>query len=76
MSDVILERIRRVLGNLVMTFNISTQTYIDEDDPWTVILSAAVFAIISTNKKQKFYCPYQLIFGLDMVLLIKHRVDW
>ena len=39
-SNVILERINQVLENLVWTFNI-TQTYIDWDGPWSVILAAA-----------------------------------
>ena len=32
MSNAVLERIHQVLGNLVLTFNISTQTYVDEND--------------------------------------------
>ena len=41
MSNAILERIHHVLGNLVHTFNISTQTYLDKDDLWMGILAAA-----------------------------------
>ena len=52
MSNEALERIRQVLGNLVRTFNISTQTYVDEDDPWTGILAAAAFTIHSTTNRQ------------------------
>ena len=51
MSNAILERIHLVLGNLVQTFNISTQTYIDKDEPWTGILAAAAFAILSRNNR-------------------------
>ena len=43
MSNEVLERIHRVIGNIVRTFNISTHTYIDENDPWTGILYAAEF---------------------------------
>ena len=43
MSNAVLERIHQVLGNLVRTFNISTQTYVDEDYSWTGILAAAEF---------------------------------
>ena len=46
--DEILENIRQVLGNLVLTCNI-TQTYDDKDDPWSGILAAAAFVILSTN---------------------------
>ena len=43
MSNKVLERIHQFLRNLVRTFNISTQTYVDEDDLWTRILAAAYF---------------------------------
>ena len=52
------------------------QTYFEENDPWTGILDAAEFAIISTTNRQKVNSPCQLIFVYDMILPIKHRVDW
>ena len=76
MSNAVLERIHQVLGNLVRTFNISTQTYVDEYDPWTGILAAAEFSICLTTNRQKCYSLGQWIFGHDMILLIKYRVDW
>ena len=74
MSNAILERIHQVLGNLVQTFNTRKPTF-DKNDPWTGILSAAVFAICSTTNRKNGYSPVQLIFGHDMILLIKNRVD-
>ena len=53
MSNAILERIHRVLGNLVRPFNIQ-QAYVYKDDPWMGILDAAAFAIRSTTSRQKF----------------------
>ena len=47
-SNVILERIHKVLRNLVQTCNI-TQTYVDIDDPYLVILAAELFAIHPTT---------------------------
>ena len=76
MSNAVLERINQVLGNLVRTFNISTQPYVEKNDPWMGILSAAAFGICSTTNRQKVYSPGQLIFGRDMIIPIKHRVDW
>ena len=76
MYNAILERIHHVRGNLVRTFNIFTKTYVDKDDPWTVILAAEAFAIRSTTNREKGYSSDQLIFGHDMILSIKHRVDW
>ena len=55
-SNAILERIHRVLGNLVHSVNI-TQTYVDEDDPWSGIMYAASFSIISTKNGLKGYSP-------------------
>ena len=75
MSNAVLEEIQQVLGNLVRTYNIS-QTYVDEDDPWSGILATAAFSIFSTTDRQKGYSPGQWIFGRDMMLPIKHMVDW
>ena len=49
-SDAILKQIHQVLVNLVLTCNI-TQTYDDKDDPWSGILVAAAFLILSTNNR-------------------------
>ena len=57
-------------------FIVSTQTYVDKNDQWTGILAAAVFAIHSTTNRQKGYSPGQLLFGHDMIILIKHTMDW
>ena len=75
-SNAVLERINQVLGNLVQNFNISTQTYIDKNDPWAGILATAEFSIYSTNNREKGYILVQLIFGRDNILLVKHRADW
>ena len=74
-SNVVLGRIHQVIGNLVQTLNIS-QIYVDKNDPWIGILAAAVLAIRSTTNRQKGYSPDQLIFGCDIILLIKHTVGW
>ena len=76
MSNAVLERIHQVLGNLVWTFNISTQTYVDKNDPCTGILATAEFAIHSTTNGQKCYSLGKLIFRCVIVLPIKHRVYW
>ena len=76
MSNAVLERIQQVLENLLRTFNISTQTYVNKYEPWTGILDAAAFAINSTTNRQKCYIIGQLIFGRDMITSIKNKVDW
>ena len=57
------------------TFNIK-ETFVDEDDPWSGILAAVAFTICQTTNMLKGYRPRQLLFGCDMILLIKHEVDW
>ena len=74
MYNAVLKRIHQVIGKLVQTFNIS-QTYVDENNPWTVILAAAEFSIHSTTNTLKLYSPVQLSFVRDTIIPIKHRVD-
>ena len=74
MSNAILERIHNVLGKLVWTFNIQ-QTYVEKNDPWMGILADAAFSICSTTNSKKGYSTGKLIFGYDMIIPIKHRVD-
>ena len=74
-SNKLLEWINQVILNLVQTCNIN-QNYVDEDDPWYGILAAAEFVIISTTNRLKGYIPGKLVFGRDMILLIKHKVNW
>ena len=74
-SNAILERICRVIGNLVRTYNIK-ETYVDKDDPWSGILSAALLVICSTENRLKVYSPVQLLSGRYMVLPIKNMVYW
>ena len=76
MLNAVSERIHQVLGDKVRNFNTLAQTYIDKDDPWTSILSAAAFAIRLTANRQKGYSPVKLLFGHSMILQIKHAVDW
>ena len=52
MSIAVLERINQVLVNIVRTFNVSTQTYFDKNDPLTGILAAAEFVIHSTTNRK------------------------
>ena len=67
MSNAVLASIYEVLA---------TQTYFEKSDPWTEILAAAAFAIFLTNNRKTGYSPGQLIFGRDMIIPIKYRVNW
>ena len=48
--DAILKQIHQVIGNLVLTCNI-TQTYDDKDDPWSGILAAGEFLILPRTNR-------------------------
>ena len=73
--NAILEWMHQVLRNLENTCNI-TQTFGDKDDPWSVILSTSAFEILSTTNGLKGYSPGKLVFGSDIILLIKNKMDW
>ena len=51
-------------------------TYVDKYYPWSGILSVVAFAILPTENSLKGYIPGQLLFGLDIILLIKHKYNW
>jgi len=46
-ANAILECVHQTLGNMVQAFELEDH-YLDEDDPWAGLLSAAAFAIRST----------------------------
>ena len=50
-------------------------TYIGEYDPWSGILEAVSFVFCSTSNKLKVYILGELLFGHDMILLIKYTSD-
>ena len=48
----------------------------DEEDPWTGILSAVMFALRSTYHTTLEATPMQLVFGRDAILPIFQQADW
>ena len=70
-----LKWIHQVLGNLVHNCNI-IQNYVEKYDLWLGILASAEFAIFSKINGLKVYIPGQFIFGRDMIIPIKHTMDW
>ena len=75
MSNALLERIHQVHGNIVRTGNIF-QTYGNKNYPWTRILDEAAFAFFLTTNMQKGYNLGHLVFFHDMILPMKHEVDF
>jgi transposase InsO family protein len=74
-ANSIIERVHQVLGNMIRTFELE-KNYIDEDDPWSGIFSAAAFAIRSTYHTTLKSTPGQLVFGRDMILNATHEANW
>jgi len=74
-ANAVLERVHQTLGNIIRTFELQDK-YLDEEDPWAGILSAAAFALRSTYHTTLQASPGQLVFGRDMMLNIKHIANW
>ena len=53
----IIEKIHKVLDNLVCTYNIQ-ETYVDDTDPLMGILATSAFAVISTYHMNKEKNPF------------------
>ena len=72
-ANAILERIHQTLGNIIRTSN---KTNLDDNDPWSGILTAAMFALRSTYHTTTQATPAQLVFGRDAILNTKFVADW
>ena len=65
-----------MLRNLIRSFKLQDNPYLDSDDPWLGILAAASFAMCSTYHTTLRAMPGQLIFGRDMILNTQYLADW
>ena len=72
-SNAIIEHIHQTIGNIIRTFDVSN---IVNNDPWSGILAATMFAVRATYHKTLQASPMQLVFGHDAILNIKHVADW
>ena len=72
-SNAIIERIHQTIGNIICTFDVSN---IVNNDPWSGILAATMFAVRSTYHTTLQASPMQLVFGRDDILNIKNVADW
>ena len=74
-ANAILERVHQTIGNIIRTFELQ-DNYLDEEDPWTGVLSAAAFAVCATYHTTLQKTPGQLVFGRDMIMNINHTANW
>ena len=72
-ANAILERVHQTIGNIIRTFSFED---LEEEDPWSGIISAVAFSIRATVSTTTEKSPMQLIFGRDAILNIKHTADW
>ena len=72
-SIAIIEHIHQTIGNIIRTFDVSN---IVNNDPWSGILAAIMFAIRATYHTILQTSPMQLVFCWDAILNIKHVSDW
>ena len=71
-----IEHAHQMLRNLIWSFELQDNPYVDMDDPWSGILAAAVFAMCSMYHTTLCTMPGQLIFGRDMILNMQYLADW
>jgi hypothetical protein len=74
-ANAILERIHATIGNIIRTHQV-LDTELDEDDPWSGILAAAMYATRATIHTTLKATPMQLVFGRDAILNTKFEADW
>ena len=72
-ANAILERIHKTIGNIIRTFELYD---IDEEDPFSGILAATMFAMRATYHTTTQATPSQLVFGRDAILNTKFEADW
>lgn len=75
-ANAIVERVHQTIGNMIRTFRVYYRNDLDEEDPWTGILSAIMAAVRSTYSTTTRATPSQLVFGRDAILNVKFSVDW
>ena len=72
-SNAIIERIHQTIGNMIRTFDVFN---IVNNDTWSGILAATMFAVRATYHTTLQASPMQLVFVRDAILNTKHVADW
>ncbi len=74
-ENAILEIIHQTLGNIIRTFEMQ-EVWVDEKDPWSGPLAAAMFATRATYHTTLQATPAQLVFGRDAILNTMFEANW
>ena len=72
-ANSVIERIHQTLGNIICVYDYDA---LDNDDPWSGPLSAAMFALRATYHTTLQASPAQLVFGRDAILNTRFEADW
>jgi transposase InsO family protein len=72
-ANAIIERIHQTIGNMIRTFQ---KDDLDEQDPWSGILAATMFATRATYHTTLQATPSQLVFGRDAILNVQFEANW
>ena len=76
-ANAVVERIHQVIGNMLRSLDIENCYLMPPPyDPFIGVISAIGFAIRTTWSTTNRATPGQLIFGRDMLLNIRHLVNW
>ena len=75
-ANAILERIHQTIGNMIRTHQLPTNNSLDEDDPFSGLLSAVAFATRATVHTTLGATPSQLVFGRDAITNTPFEADW
>ena len=57
-------------------FKLYDNDELDDDDPWSGILTAIMAAVRSTYSTTMQVTPMQLVFGRDAIMNIPFQADW
>ena len=72
-SNTIIKQIHQTTGNIISIFDVSN---IVNNDRWSGILAATMFAVRATDNTTLHASPMQLVFGQYAILNIKHVANW
>ena len=75
-ANAIVERVHQTIGNMIRTFEVQDIEDLDEEDPWSGILTAVAFAVRATIHTTTRATPIQLVFGRDAMLNIPFTANW
>ena len=75
-ANAMVKHVHQMLRNLIRSFKLQDNPYLNSNDLWLGILAAASFAMCSTYHTTLRAMPGQLIFGRDMILNMQYLADW